>query len=56
VVSPSASCVGMVREQYPRLAEMSGDAGLATAVEELRPRVLAEILAATEEDARVSAR
>jgi L-lactate dehydrogenase complex protein LldE len=40
VVSPSASCVGMVREQYARVAEMSGDAGLKRAVDELRPRVL----------------
>ena len=29
VVSPSASCVAMVRDQYPRLAELAGDAGLA---------------------------
>ena len=28
VVSPSASCVGMVRDYYPRVAELSGDAGL----------------------------
>jgi L-lactate dehydrogenase complex protein LldE len=40
VVSPSASCVGMVRDQYAALAERSGDAGLAAAVAELRPRVL----------------
>ena len=40
VVSPSASCVGMVRDQYPKLAERSGDPGLARAVDELRPRVL----------------
>jgi L-lactate dehydrogenase complex protein LldE len=39
VVSPSASCVGMIREFYPRLAEISGDPGLARAVAELIPRV-----------------
>jgi L-lactate dehydrogenase complex protein LldE len=40
IVSPSASCVAMVREQYPRLAELAGDAGLAREVEALAPRVL----------------
>jgi L-lactate dehydrogenase complex protein LldE len=40
VVSPSASCVGMVRDQYPKLARQSGDPGLERAVEELAPRVL----------------
>jgi L-lactate dehydrogenase complex protein LldE len=40
VVSPSASCVGMVRDQYPRLAELAGDASLAREVESLAPRVL----------------
>jgi L-lactate dehydrogenase complex protein LldE len=40
VVSPSASCVGMVRDHYAALAEGSGDAGLAAAVADLRPRVL----------------
>ncbi|MEA2448206.1 MAG: L-lactate dehydrogenase complex protein LldE [Thermoleophilaceae bacterium] len=46
VVSPSASCVAMVRDGYPRLAERSGDAGLAAAVAELAPRVheLSELL------------
>lgn len=39
VVSPSASCVGMVREQYPHAAEQSHDAPLAAAVEALVPRV-----------------
>jgi L-lactate dehydrogenase complex protein LldE len=39
VVSPSASCVGMVREFYGRVAEVAGDAGLARAVAELTPRV-----------------
>lgn len=40
VVSPSASCVGMVRHQYPRLAELAADSGLAREVEALVPRVL----------------
>ncbi|MGZ4166744.1 MAG: (Fe-S)-binding protein [Solirubrobacteraceae bacterium] len=40
VVSPSASCVAMVRDYYPRVAELSGDAGLAREVQALRPRVL----------------
>jgi L-lactate dehydrogenase complex protein LldE len=40
IVSPSASCVAMVRESYARVAELSGDAGLARAVTEVVPRVL----------------
>ena len=40
VVGPSASCVAMVREFYPRAAELSGDPGLAAEVEALGPRVL----------------
>jgi L-lactate dehydrogenase complex protein LldE len=40
VVSPSASCVAMVRDQYPRLAERAGDSGLARDVAALAPRVL----------------
>src|SRR5579871_299596 len=39
VVSPSASCVGMVREQYPRAAAQFQDAPLAAAVAALVPRV-----------------
>ena len=39
VVAPSASCVAMVRELYPRAAELAGDAALASAVEALTPRV-----------------
>ena len=39
IVSPSASCVGMVREQYPRAAVQVGDASLAEAVAALVPRV-----------------
>lgn len=46
IVSPSASCVGMVREFYPRLAEISGDASFARDVQSLVPRVyeLSELL------------
>jgi L-lactate dehydrogenase complex protein LldE len=40
VVSPSASCVAMVRDQYPRVAELTGDRGLAREVASLAPRVL----------------
>ncbi len=39
IVSPSASCVGMVRELYPRLAEISGDPQLRADVAQLGPRV-----------------
>lgn len=39
VVSPSASCVGMVREMYAHAAELAGDAKLAKEVEVLKPRV-----------------
>jgi L-lactate dehydrogenase complex protein LldE len=39
IVAPSASCVGMVRELYPRVATLSGDAGLIAAVDDLIPRV-----------------
>src|SRR5258708_27220907 len=39
VVSPSASCVGMVRDLYPRAAELAGDHQLADAVAALAPRV-----------------
>ena len=46
VVSPSASCVGMVRDQYAKLAELAGDPGLARAVDAIVPRVreLTELL------------
>lgn len=40
VVSPSASCVAMVREHFGRVATLGGDLGLATAVADLTPRVL----------------
>src|SRR3954467_6692620 len=39
VVSPSASCVGMVREMYPHAAALADDAHLADAVKALTPRV-----------------
>lgn len=39
VVSPSASCVGMVHDQYARLAALAGDEELAGRVRELAPRV-----------------
>ena len=39
VVAPSASCVAMVRDLSPRAAELARDAGLASAVEALTPRV-----------------
>ena len=46
VVAPSASCVGMVRDLYPRAAALSGDRQLVEAVERLIPRVyeLSELL------------
>src|SRR4051812_5074517 len=40
VVSPSASCVGMVRELYPHAAVLADDPHLASEVEVLAPRVL----------------
>jgi L-lactate dehydrogenase complex protein LldE len=39
IVCPSASCAGMVREAYPRLAALAGDDGLAREVQALIPRV-----------------
>ena len=39
IVSPSASCAGMVREAYGRLARQAGDPGLERAVDEVAPRV-----------------
>jgi L-lactate dehydrogenase complex protein LldE len=46
VVSPSASCVAMVRENYAQLARTTGDAGLQREVDALLPRVyeLTELL------------
>ena len=39
IVAPSASCVGMVRDLYPKVAALSGDTALLEAVERLVPRV-----------------
>lgn len=39
VVTPSASCAGMVRDGYRRLAELAGDEGMVRAAAELAPRV-----------------
>jgi L-lactate dehydrogenase complex protein LldE len=39
VVAPSASCVGMVRELYPKAATLSGYTALFDAVEQIIPRV-----------------
>jgi L-lactate dehydrogenase complex protein LldE len=39
IVCPSASCAGMVREAYPRLAELAGDDELARDAAEVIPRV-----------------
>jgi L-lactate dehydrogenase complex protein LldE len=40
IVSPSASCVGTVRDHYARLAAAADDPGLAREVAELAPRVM----------------
>ena len=39
IVSPSASCVGMVREFYPTIARRIGASGVEKAVAEITPRV-----------------
>lgn len=39
IVSPSASCVGLVRDMYRRVAESYGDEQLVSAVAALAPRV-----------------
>jgi L-lactate dehydrogenase complex protein LldE len=39
IVAPSASCVGMVRDLYPRAAALSGDTALVEAADQLIPRV-----------------
>ena len=39
IVAPSASCVGMVRELYPKVAELTGDAAFIAEVNALIPRV-----------------
>jgi L-lactate dehydrogenase complex protein LldE len=48
IVSPSASCVGTVREYYSRIALLSGDSSLIAGVTALQPRVreLSEFLVA----------
>ena len=40
VVTPSGSCAGSARHQHALVARRTGDAGLATAVAEVSPRVL----------------
>ena len=39
VVVPSSSCVAMMRDHYPKMAEVCGDSGLQVRVAELLPRV-----------------
>jgi len=39
ICAPSASCVAMIRDHYPKMAAASGDAGLHRRVDELVPRV-----------------
>ncbi len=39
VVSPSASCVGMVRHVYPQAADLAGDPQLGEAVRAIAPKV-----------------
>ena len=39
IVCPSASCAGMVREAYPRLAGLTGDDDFARAAADVIPRV-----------------
>ncbi len=39
IVAPSASCVGMVRELYPKVAALSGDTAFIEAIDALIPRV-----------------
>lgn len=36
---PSSSCVAMIRDHYPKMAEATGDARLVRAVESLLPRI-----------------
>lgn len=46
VVAPSASCVGMIRDLFPKVAELEGDRELAERIKEVTPRVyeLSELL------------
>ena len=39
VCAPSTSCVGMIRDHYPKMAADSGDASLVAAVSAIVPRV-----------------
>lgn len=39
ICAPSSSCVALIREQYQKLAESSGDASLIAAVNEFVPKV-----------------
>jgi L-lactate dehydrogenase complex protein LldE len=39
ICTPSASCVAMIRDNYPKMASESGDAALRRDVQELVPRV-----------------
>ncbi len=39
ICAPSASCVAMIRDHYPRMAAASGDPALVAAVAEVVPRV-----------------
>jgi len=39
VVAPSASCVAMIRDYYPKLAVLSGDPALMEQVDQLLPRI-----------------
>ncbi len=39
IVAPSASCVAMIREYYPKLALLSGDRDMINGVDRLLPRV-----------------
>jgi L-lactate dehydrogenase complex protein LldE len=39
IVAPSVSCIGMVRDLYPKAAALSGDRTLIEEVEQLIPRV-----------------
>ena len=46
VVAPSASCVGMIRDLFPKVAVLAGDTSLVQHINELTPRVyeLSELL------------
>lgn len=39
IVSPSASCIGMIQEFYPKVAELAGDHELSDRISALTPRV-----------------